>query len=183
MGQQAAKEPLQKIRAGMQKLFRLSRREHGSALVEFAMSALILMGILVGVTEFAVAMYAYHFLSSAAQQGTRFAMVRGSTWSEYETDNCSTSAPPNFTMPYDCTASSTDIQNYVQSLATPGISPGSVTVSATWPGLTPDGTSCATANSQGCLVKVKVSYSFQFLPFQNLSAMSLSATSEGVILQ
>ncbi len=156
-------------------------------LVEFAMSALILMGVMVGVIEFALAAYAYHFVSSAAQQGTRFAMVRGHTWSEDEATNCSTSAPPNFTMAYECTASGTDIQNYVQSLATAGISPDNVTINTSdvWPGKTPDGTTgtCSPANSQGCLVKVTVSYSFSFLPFQHLSALSIGATSEGAILQ
>jgi Flp pilus assembly protein TadG len=173
----------------MKILFQLARGESGSSLVEFAMSALMLMGILVGVIEFGLAMYTYHFLSSAAQQGARFAMVRGYTWSENVTTNCSTSAPPNFTMTYDCTAQGSDIQNYVQSLATGGISSSSVTVNTTssylWPGTTPDGTTtgCSTTNSQGCMVKVTVSYSFKFLPIEKLSTLSLSATSEGVILQ
>jgi Flp pilus assembly protein TadG len=172
-----------KKRFDREKLLRLASEDSGSELVEFGVCALVIMGLLVGVMEFALGMYTYHFLSSAAQQGTRFAMVRGSTWSEYETDKCSSTAPPNFAMVYDCTASSTDVQNYVQSLATTGINPSSVTVSATWPGSTPDGGSCSTTNAQGCLVKVKVSYSFNFLPFEGLSALSLSATSEGTILQ
>lgn len=178
-----------KERVDKKKLLRLARGESGSSLVEFAMSALILIGFLVGVIEFGLATYTYHFLSSAAQQGTRFAMVRGYTWSENVATNCSTSAPPNFAMTYDCTAQGTDIQNYVQSLATGGISPSSVTVNTTssyvWPGTTPDGTTtgCSTINSQGCMVKVTVSYSFKFLPFEQLPALSMSSTSEGVILQ
>ncbi len=172
-----------KTRAYWKKLLRLAGDESGAELVEFAMSVLIVVGLVFGVIQFALAMYTYHFLSTAAQQGTRFAMVHGGAWSQYIADNCSTSAPPSFTMVYDCTASSTDIQNYVQSLATAGINPGSVTVSTAWPGSTPDGATCSPADSQGCLVKVTVSYSFQFLPFQNLTALSLSATSEGVILQ
>lgn len=178
-----------KERVDEKKLLRLARRESGSSLVEFAMSALLLIGIVVGVVEFGLGMYTYHFLSSAAQQGARFAMVRGHTWSQNATDYCSTSAPPNFTMTYDCEAQGADIQNYVQSLATGGISSSSVTVNTTssyvWPGTTPDGTTtgCSTTNSQGCMVKVTVSYSFKFLPFEQLSALSLNATSEGVILQ
>jgi Flp pilus assembly protein TadG len=173
----------------MQKLFRLVREESGVELVEFAVTAMVLMFILFGVIEFALAMYAYHFTSNAAQQGTRFAMVRGYTWSKNTTTACSTSAPPSFTMPYGCTASSTDIQNYVQSLASAGISPGNVTINTTnsyvWPGTTPDGasTGCTQPNSQGCLVKVTVSYSFKLLPFLKVSALPMSATSETVILQ
>jgi Flp pilus assembly protein TadG len=178
---QPGNRPPREKRAVMQKLLRLVCEQSGSELVEFAMTALVMIALLVVVIEFALAMYSYHFLSSAAQQGTRFAMVRGDTWGQ----SCSTSAPPNFTMVYGCTASTTDIQNYVQSLATPGINFSGVTVSSVWPGATPDGSStgCSIAESQGCLVKVTVSYSFKFMPFENLPALSLSATSEGVILQ
>lgn len=172
-----------RTRFNVRRVFRLASEESGSELVEFAMSALMLMGLLVAIIEFALTMYTYHFLSIAAQRGTRFAMVRGDTWSKDLTDDCSTSAPPNFTMAYDCTASSSDIQNYVRSLATAGINPSNVTVNSSWTGATPDGATCATTNSEGCLVQVKVSYNFKFLPIEHLSALSLSATSEGVILQ
>lgn len=173
----------------MQKLFRLAREEGGVELVEFAMTALILTILMFSIFEFGFALYTYHFTSYAAQEGSRFAMVRGYTWSKNTATNCSTSAPPNFTLSYGCTASAADIQNYVQSLATGGISPGSVTINTTssyvWPGKTPDGstTPCTQANSQGCLVKVTVSYSFTFLPFMKLSALPISASSETVILQ
>jgi Flp pilus assembly protein TadG len=173
----------------MRKMFRLARQERGSSLVEMAMTMWVLMLLLFGVFEAAYAMYAYHFVSYAAQEATRFAMVRGYTWSKDETTNCSTSAPPSFTMPYTCTASVTDIQNYVQSLATGGISPGSVTINTSsayvWPGVNPDNstTNCTTANSQGCMVRVKVSYSFNSLPFLTKFSATASAVSEKVILQ
>jgi Flp pilus assembly protein TadG len=173
----------------VRKLFRLAHEERGSELVEFAITALLLMGLVIGMIEFMLAMYAYHFVSTAAQQGVRFAIVRGNTWSQYETENCETSPPPNFTMAYDCTAQATstqnDIQNYVQSLATLGINPSKVTVdtSNVWPALTPDGGVCAPPNSPNCLVRVKVSYTFRFLPIEKLSPFTMSATSEGVIAQ
>jgi len=171
----------------MQRLFHLVRDERGSSLVEFAMSAWILMLLLVGVFQCMIAMYAYHFTTYAAQEGTRFAMVRGYTWSQNVATNCSTSAPPSFTLKYNCTASSTDIQNYVQSLATPGILPSGVSIntasSYVWPGKTPDGVTCSTINSEGCLVKVTVSYTFNFLPYMPMTALSLSSTSETSIVQ
>lgn len=171
------------------RLMRLVREESGVELVEFAMTALLLTTLLFGVFEFGFGVYTYHFTSYAAQQGTRFAMVRGNTWSKNTATNCSTSAPPNFTMPYGCTASTTDIQNYVQSLASRGILPSDVTINTTnsyvWPGKTPNGATagCTQVNSQGCLVKVTVSYRFKFLPFLKLSALPISATSETSILQ
>jgi Flp pilus assembly protein TadG len=175
---------------GMQKLLRLAREEHGSSLVEFAMTALLLVVLLSGVLQWMLAMYAYHFTTFAAQQGARFASVRGYTWSKSETTNCSTSAPPSFTMPYECTVSASDIQNYVQSLAPGGINITNLTINTTssyvWPGETPDNTTtgCTTnANSQGCMVKVTVTYTFSLLPFLKNPNLSMAATSESVILQ
>jgi len=171
------------------RLIRLARLEQGSSLVEFAITITMLMTLTVSVIGFAQAMYCYHFVSSAAQQGVRFATVRGATWSKDATVNCSTSAPPSFTVPYNCTASSTDIQNYVKNLATVGINQSNVSINTTssfiWPGQTPSGstTPCATANSQSCLVKVKVSYTFSFYGIQKLSPLTMSSTSQGVILQ
>jgi Flp pilus assembly protein TadG len=181
-----------KSKIAMQTLLRFAREERGATLVEFAMTALLLVALLAAVLQWSLAMYAYHFTSYAAQEGARFAAVRGYTWSKSTTTNCSTSAPPGFTMPYECTASASDIQNYVQSLATSGINASNVTINTTssyvWPGTTPDCTSsCSTcssnANSQGCLVKVTVNYTFNLLPLLKSSAFSMSATSEDAILQ
>lgn len=174
----------------MRKLLNLAREERGSSLVEFAMTGWILMLLIVGVFQCMIAMYAYHFTTYAAQAGTRFAMVRGHTWSSQGiTEGCGTSAPPSFQMKYNCEASSTDIQNYVQSLATPGILPSNVSINTTssyvWPGKTPDGvtSTCSTVNSQGCLVKVTVNYTFNFVPYMPMTALSLTSTSETSILQ
>ncbi len=179
-----------KKRIDLQRLLRLAREEGGTELVEFSLAALFLIIIMFGIFDSMLEVYAIHFATYAAQQGTRFAMVRGHTWSKNTPTNCSTSQPPNFTMVYNCTASSTDIQNYVQSLATPGINASNVTINETssyvWPGQTPDGTTtgCTTnANSPGCLVKVTVSYNFNFMPLLKLITFPISATSEKVILQ
>jgi Flp pilus assembly protein TadG len=179
-----------KKRTPMQKLLRLTREESGTELVEFALTSLMLIGLLFAVFNWMLGMYVYHFTTYAAQQATRFAIVRGNTWSKNTATNCSTSAPPNFTMPYNCTASSADIQNYVQSLASPGIVASGLTINETssyvWPGKTPDNTTspCSThANSQGCLVKVTVNYNFAFMPIMKLSALPMAATSEKVIVE
>lgn len=178
-----------KKRVFIQKLLRLAREQCGAELVEFSLCALMLMGLVVGVLGFGLAVYTYHFVSYAADQGERFAAVRGYTWSKSTTTNCSTSAPPSFTMVYDCTASATDIQNYVQSLATGGISPSGLTITTTssslWPGQTPAGatTPCSPTNSQSCLVVVKVSYTFKFFTSEKLPTWTMHATSEGTILQ
>ena len=165
-----------------------SREESGSALVEFAVTVPLLVFLLFAVLEGSFAMYAYHYTAYAAQQGARFAMVRGYTWSENIRTYCGTSAPPNFTMAYNCEAQSSDIQNFVQSLG--AINPNNLTINTSssyvWPGMNPDGnnTGCtAQANSKGCLVKVTATYTFNFVPFLPFTSMTMGATSEKVVLQ
>jgi len=165
-------------------LLRLAREERGSELVEFAVSALALVAIVFGVIEFSLALYAYHFASSSAQLGARYAIVRGAHW----TTSCSTSAPPNFTLSYGCQASNSDVQNYVKNLASGGLNPANASATTTWPGATPDCASgcsaCATSTKNaGCMVKVQVTYSFSLpvLRFFPQSALSLTSTSEKVI--
>lgn len=173
----------------MQKRFRLAREEGGSALVEFAVTVPLLVSLLFAVLDGMFAMYAYHYTAYAAQQGARFAMVRGHTASENITTHCGTSAPPNFTMAYDCEALSSDIQNYVQSLG--AINSNNLTINTSnsyvWPGKTPDGTTTGctqgVGNYKGCLVKVTASYTYDFLPFVSVSSVTMHATSEKVILQ
>jgi Flp pilus assembly protein TadG len=179
-----------KKRTNMQKLLCLAREEGGAELVEFALTSLVLVTLIFAFLNWMMGMYVFHFTTYAAQQATRFAMVRGYTWSKHTTESCSTSAPPNFTMPYNCTVSASDIQNYVQSLASPGIVPSGLTINETssyvWPGVTPDGTTapCSThANSPGCLVKVTISYTFNFMPIMKFSTLQMGATSEKVIVE
>ncbi len=172
-------------RINRRKLLRLAREESGQELVEFALVGLLLMTLLFGVFEFAYAMYAYHFTSYAAQEGARFAIVRGQTWSANVTVDCGSSYP-GFTMPYNCTALSGDITNYIDSLATPGINVSNLSVNATWPGTTANGstTNCTTySNTPSCLVQVQVSYTFDFIPLMNLTSVTMNATSKKTILQ
>jgi Flp pilus assembly protein TadG len=174
----------------IRKWLRWSRRERGSALVEFAVSVPLIIFLLFAVLQGMFAMYAYHYTSWAAQEGARFAMVRGYSWSQHVTTNCQTSPPPNFTLLYNCTAVNTDIQNYVQSLG--AMNPGSLTINTSnsyiWPGVTPDNatapcTSPNQNNSKGCMVRVTTNYTFNLLPLISGSALTMSATSEKVILQ
>lgn len=169
-------------------LRRFLREEGGSKLAEFALVVTLLFMLIIGILDCSIALYAHHFVSWAAEEGTRYAAVRGADW----TSDCSTSAPPGFTIGYDCNASASDIQNYVQSLAPPGLVPSSITVNTTstfvWPGTTPDCstapcTGCSTnTNSQGCFVRVQVTYPFTFtMPLLPQSSFNLTATSEKVI--
>lgn len=161
------------------------RDARGAMLIDFAFSILIVLAVMFGVMDFCRAMYSYHFISYAAQEGARFAMVRGGDW----TNSCNTVAPPAFTMKYSCAASTdgADVQNYVRSIALPGIVTSDLTTSTSYPGLRPgcaSSCSCPKGNNAApCMVKVTVTYYFHFfMPFLPKSAaIKFGATSAKVI--
>jgi Flp pilus assembly protein TadG len=139
-------------------------------LVETALSLILLLTIVFGVMQISMALYADHFISDAAREGTRYAIVRGSA--------CNASITP-------CPAAATDIQDYVRTLGFPGINPNTMTVTTTWPttgtSCTPSSTPC---NNPGNLVRVTVDYQIPFaLPFAQVSTLTLTSTSQMVISQ
>ncbi len=118
-----------------------------------AMSLTILLSFMFGVWEVGLALYSDHFVSEAAREGTRYAIVRGSSAGAA---NCTAPGPPT------CIAQTADIQTYVEYLGFPGINPGRMTVTPSWSAY-PTGASCtpsAACNNPGNLVTVKVQYSF-----------------------
>jgi len=154
----------------MRRLKCLVRDEEASELVEFVLAVGIFLTLIFGIIEFCLAIYAGSFVAFAAQQGTRYAMVRGSDW----TGSCASVSS------YGCNATASNVQNYILSLQPPGLNLKATDIAATWPGTTADGASagCATVpNGQGCQVKVNVSYTFNLgiphfavgLPFSSTS--------------
>jgi Flp pilus assembly protein TadG len=159
-----------------------TRNERGSTLVEFALVIMVVLTLMMGIMEFSRFLYTFHFVSDAAREGTRYSSVRGNT---FVGTVCST------TRPYACDATAANVQTYVQSLAPPGIVGNSITVTTTWPGATPSGstapcTSPNASNSVGCYVQVLVSYPYKFMfPFlpSGLTTWTVTSTSEVVISQ
>src|SRR5260370_13600340 len=76
----------------------------GSALVEMALSSTILFAMFFGVFQISMASYSLHYVSDAAREGSRFAIVRGST-------SCKNT--PGLAA---CNASSDTIATYLKSL-------------------------------------------------------------------
>jgi Flp pilus assembly protein TadG len=135
-----------------------SRRERGSALVEFAAVFTVLFTFLFAIMDLSRALYTYHFVADAAREGTRYAMVRGSTCTSWTTA---------------CPAAASDIQTYLKNVPA-GINPASLTATTTW---TPN-------NSPGSVVQVQVQYSFQpIFPFIPKTALVMTSTSQVVISQ
>ena len=164
-------------------IHRFCRAELGETLIEFAISAVITLSLLFGIIDLARALYTYHFISYAAQEGARFAEVHGSGW----TNPCNSQTGADYPDQLGCTASSGDIQAYVRSLTPPAVTKANVSVSPQWLGKDINGNTavCGTTNNYaGCLVRVTVSYQFTYIvPFLPRAAQTLSSTSQAVIQQ
>lgn len=160
-----------------------SRDQSGSALVEMALSAVVLFSMLFGVIEFGYALYTFQFVNEVSREMTRYAIVRGSA--------CSTSSSMT-----NCGFTDTDttLQAYARSAyAYPGINMSNLTVTNTWysPVKNSDGTvaswtACGsgTCNVPGNMVKVTVSYPFVLgIPFVPSRSLTVSSDSSMVISQ
>jgi Flp pilus assembly protein TadG len=151
------------------------RSEEGSTIVETAMSIMILLTFMFGVFEAGFALYSYHFLSEAAREGARYAIVRGSTAG-------GTCASYNS---YACNASAANIQSYVQNLGF--FNTTNVTVNPVWSAYA-TGNSCPTApapcNSPGNLVTLTVTYNFPLsVPFIPPHTYAMTSTAAMIIQQ
>lgn len=144
--------------------------EQGSSLVEMALVSIVLLTLVFGVFEMCLALYTYHFVSEAARDGTRYAIVRGSS--------CQ--------FPSACPAAASDIQSYVQNLGLPGINPAAMKVTTAWAPY-PAGGTCtpsASCNNPGNQVQVTVQYQFPLsIPFIPTSTLTMSSTSQMIISQ
>jgi Flp pilus assembly protein TadG len=149
--------------------------EEGSAILETALSLIILLTFLFGIMETGYALFSYHFISHAAREGARFAIVRGSSAGSA----CTAPGPPT------CAARPIDIQNYVTTLGFSAITASDVSVTyATFP--TPGGTCTpsTTCNNPGNLVTVTVTYNFPFVvPFVPARTFAMSSRSAMIISQ
>lgn len=159
------------------------REEEGAGLVETAFAISIFLMLLFAIFDFSLACYAYHYVSDAAREGSRFAMVRGSKCSTY-----SSTTP--------CPAGVTDIVSYVDNFGYPGIDTTQMTVNVqtcapttttsngqpttSWPTCSND----MTYNAPGDQVQVTVSYPFLLsVPFWKSESLTISSQSAMVISQ
>jgi Flp pilus assembly protein TadG len=138
--------------------------ERGQVLAEFAVSSLAALMMMLGLIDFARAVYTYHLVSDDARIATRYAVVNGVA---------------------ACAGGSPDpLQAYVFGQS-PGLTSTKLTVTTTCPG---GNTGCSSTASpyhgSGCLVSVTVAYSFAFIaPFVSLLAIPMSSRSQMVISQ
>jgi Flp pilus assembly protein TadG len=135
--------------------------EEGSSLVEFAVSIPVLLTFFFGLIQVCIATYTRGEISESAREGTRYAMVHGSS--------CLTASSAS------CTLNAQAINTYVSSGLWPNIGGGTMTVNTTYP----DGN-----ESPGSHVQVQVTYAFPFrVPFIPASTLTMSSTSVMYIVQ
>jgi Flp pilus assembly protein TadG len=150
-----------------------ARDERGSTLVEMALSISVLVSVVVGIMALSLALYSYFYISDAAREATRYAIVRGND----QTGDCTSPGLAN------CIAQIADIQDYVRSLGFPGIASGNLNVATTW--LTSTGAACGATDSckaAGNLVKSTVTYTYGLvIPFLSTRTLTMTSKSQMVV--
>jgi Flp pilus assembly protein TadG len=154
-----------------------AKNEHGSAILETALSLMVFLSFLFGVMQAGLALYSYNYIAEAAREGARYAIVRGATWG----------TPCASYTSSDCTATPAHVQSYVQNLAFPGINPSYLTVSTPVYTAYASGSACpgsGPCNSAGNQVAITVTYNFPLnVPFIPLHTASMSSTAAMIIAQ
>ena len=159
------------------------RGEEGATLVEMAVACTILFAVMFAIIQMSLALYSYDYISEAAREAARYAIVRGSACTGFA----------------DCNVTGAELQSFVENIGYPGIKRGNLTVNTKWYTVTvTDGTSptaitfcgttpvagTTTCNVPGNEVQVQVVYSFPFhIPFWNGGAATMQSTSAMIIAQ
>ena len=150
--------------------------QDGGNLVEFALVSAVFFAMVFGILQLCLALYTYDYISEAAREGSRWAIVRGST-------SCTNT--PNLT---NCNASTTAISNFVKGLGYPGINATAhMTVTTTywtWSGTAWTACTTGTCNAPGNAVQTQVSYALPLsVPYWRATTINLSSTSRMLISQ
>jgi Flp pilus assembly protein TadG len=188
------------VRRFIRSLGRALACQSGSSLVEFAVAAAVYFSLFFGVIETCFALYTFNFVSDAAREATRYAMVRGA-------NSCLANAafPDCNLLPTNITSSTDSTHNpvlaYIDSTNYPGLDPNRMSATVTWwvatqttdAGGNPTTvwtTPCTTAvdangnacNAPGNAVNVVVTYGFPLsIPWWKSSLVKVSSTSQMVI--
>ena len=151
----------------------LLRGEQGIAAIEVALTASVLFTTLIGLMKICMAIYTFHFVSEAAREGTRYAIVRGSKCTSF-----TTACPAN--------TDGSDVSTYVKGLGYAGISSAAMTVTTTYAAY-PAGKVCTPStacNNPSDAVTVHVQYAFPLsIPFMTNRTYTMNSTSTMIISQ
>ncbi|MGZ5508485.1 MAG: TadE/TadG family type IV pilus assembly protein [Limisphaerales bacterium] len=135
--------------------------ENGQAIVETAIALPVIAAFAFMMIEVCLAFYTYCMISESAREGTRYAIVRGST--------CQTSTGAS------CTASASTMNSVVTHLGWPNLGNGTMSVNTTYPDVN---------ENPGSRVQVVVTYVFPYnIPFAPKGTIRMSSTSVMYIVQ
>ncbi len=155
----AGPSPQARLRAALRS--RLLQTQSGETVVTLALVLPMLIGFVFGIMQVCLLYYTWEMIAESACQGSRYAMVRGST--------CETSAAAS------CTITAAQVNSYVKGLGWPNLGNGTMDVSTTFP----DGDEVP-----GHRVMVTVTYSFPYqIPFVVTRTLSFSSSSQVYFVQ
>jgi Flp pilus assembly protein TadG len=160
------------------------KKQSGVSLFEFALSLILFLTLLFGISGFGHALFAYHFVNEVAKEASRYAAVRGSTCSDDFSCTAANSASGN-----SGATNTADVLAYVKSLTPQSIDKTKVTVvvcgvagGTKCIGSTPTTCTNTTPNLPGCTVEVQVNYTYNFFfPLIGSNPINLSSASDMVI--
>ena len=137
------------------------KNESGQAVVEIALALPIIAAFIFTMIEICLAYYTYCMISESAREGTRYAIVRGST--------CQTGTSAS------CTVSASTMNSVVTQLGWPNLGGGTMSAATTYP----DGN-----ENPGSRVQIVVNYVFPYnIPFAPKGTLHMSSTSVMYIVQ
>lgn len=128
--------------------------ERGNTLIEFGLCFVLFFCVILGILDVARGIYTYSFLEGAAKEGSRYAMVHGSSSGSQ--------------------ATSSTIQGVVQGWLAGVVTPSNATVTTTW---------SPTNENPGSVVTVKVQYTFTPITNFLVGNWTLQTTSQTTVLQ
>ena len=144
---------------------KLARSERGESLVGFALTFPVMFGFIFGLMQVCLAFYTYEWISESAREGTRYAIVHGST--------CVTSGGSS------CTATAAQVGTYIGKVGLPNLGGGTMSVDTVTADMFPDGD-----EAPGHHVKVQITYAFPYkIPFVLSRTLTMSSTSQMSIIQ
>jgi Flp pilus assembly protein TadG len=142
-------------------------------MVEFALVAVLLVVVLVGVVEMGRLILVYTTMADAARAGVRYAMVHGADRPATGISSADEQSGPG----NPCTSACTEVVNVVKNYAAAGLlNSNNVQVTVAYPGLS------SVKNGPGQPVQVSVSYIYDpLIGYFSFLTPTLSSTSQGII--
>jgi hypothetical protein len=135
--------------------------EDGQSMVEVAVTLPVVFTLIFCFMEMCLAFYTHNMISELAREGTRYAMVRGSS--------CLTMASAS------CQATALQVNTFVSGIGFPNLGGGAIIPLTTYP----DGNAAI-----GSRVQISITYVFPItMPFVPTNSISMSTISVATIIQ